>query len=373
MNCQEFEAVVVDLARGSLADAAARERSLAHPDSCARCAARLAAERALCAGLRAAATETCAPPRVEAALLAAFRARHAAATDANNATTRAATLNLVSSQAATNDTRAAAQTTPAQPGATAGGASNVLSLEGAAARVGARKGAHASGGAARGSSSGWWLRVAAALLVAATAGMTARLVWKSEQETSPERALVQTNLGDGATEQRVAASTQANGVAAEEGRAVAEITSASNLPDARPASAAYRHVLMPDVTAGDEEGRGPEASPRLEARRQAGASPRHAARGRGASRLSREALGALVANSRSDGATEAEVTTDFFPLSDASALPSMEGGHVVRVELPRAALLSFGLPVNAEQATGRVKADVLIGHDGLARAVRFVR
>ena len=370
MNCQEFEAVVVDLARGSLADAAARERSLAHPDSCARCAARLAAERALCAGLRAAAaTEASAPPRVEAALLAAFRARHAAAANANGATTRAATLNLVSSEAATNnDTHAAPQTTPAQPGATAGAASNVLSLEEAAARVNARKAADASGGAARGSSSGWWLRVAAALLVAATAGMTARLVWKSEQETGSERALVQTNLGGDAA-------ARANGVAAEEGRAVAvtETTNAPGLPEARPASAGYRNVLMPDVTAGDDEGRAAEASPRFDARRQAGATPRHAARGRGAGRLSREALGALVANSRSDGATEAEVTTDFFPLSDASALPALEGGHVVRVELPRAALLSFGLPVNAEQATGRVKADVLIGHDGLARAVRFVR
>jgi hypothetical protein len=47
--------------------------------------------------------------------------------------------------------------------------------------------------------------------------------------------------------------------------------------------------------------------------------------------------------------------------------------QVVRVELPRSALQSFGLPVNAERAGERVKADVLLGHDGVARAIRFVR
>jgi hypothetical protein len=50
-----------------------------------------------------------------------------------------------------------------------------------------------------------------------------------------------------------------------------------------------------------------------------------------------------------------------------------DGGHVVRVELPRSAMASFGLPVNFERAGGRVKADVLLGDDGIARAIRFVR
>jgi hypothetical protein len=45
----------------------------------------------------------------------------------------------------------------------------------------------------------------------------------------------------------------------------------------------------------------------------------------------------------------------------------------VRVELPRSALSSFGIPVNADHAGGRVKADVLLGEDGTARAIRFVR
>jgi hypothetical protein len=42
------------------------------------------------------------------------------------------------------------------------------------------------------------------------------------------------------------------------------------------------------------------------------------------------------------------------------------------VELPRSALLSFGLPVDPDRASERVKADVLVGGDGVARAIRFV-
>ena len=49
----------------------------------------------------------------------------------------------------------------------------------------------------------------------------------------------------------------------------------------------------------------------------------------------------------------------------------VEDGHTVRVELPQAALSSFGLA--ADDTSGTVLADVLVGQDGLARAVRFVR
>jgi hypothetical protein len=45
----------------------------------------------------------------------------------------------------------------------------------------------------------------------------------------------------------------------------------------------------------------------------------------------------------------------------------------VRVEMPRSALMSFGLPMNMERGGGRVKADVVVGNDGFARAIRFVR
>jgi hypothetical protein len=51
----------------------------------------------------------------------------------------------------------------------------------------------------------------------------------------------------------------------------------------------------------------------------------------------------------------------------------VEGGRVVRVELPRSALASFGLPMNMTEANGSVKADVLMDDFGTARAIRFVR
>ncbi|MGH9880182.1 MAG: hypothetical protein ACRD6N_02005, partial [Pyrinomonadaceae bacterium] len=75
MNCHEFDLYVLGLIRGQVVDAKARESSLAHTASCVRCANRLAAERALAAGVRVVMTEIGkkeAPAHIEAALLAAF-------------------------------------------------------------------------------------------------------------------------------------------------------------------------------------------------------------------------------------------------------------------------------------------------------------
>jgi hypothetical protein len=69
----------------------------------------------------------------------------------------------------------------------------------------------------------------------------------------------------------------------------------------------------------------------------------------------------------------AEVATDFLPLTYIADSAQMDSGHVVRVKMPRSALVSFGLPMNYERASELVKADVLIGDDGLARAIRFVQ
>jgi len=75
----------------------------------------------------------------------------------------------------------------------------------------------------------------------------------------------------------------------------------------------------------------------------------------------------------SAGNAKNEIATDFFSVGDTSALSLADGGQLVRVELPRSALMRFGLPVNTERASERVKADVLVGSDGIARAIRFVR
>ena len=70
---------------------------------------------------------------------------------------------------------------------------------------------------------------------------------------------------------------------------------------------------------------------------------------------------------------ESEVTTQFLPLSYASPVNLQDGGQLVRVELPRSAMVRFGLPVNMERYGEKVKADVLVSADGLARAIRFVQ
>jgi hypothetical protein len=67
-----------------------------------------------------------------------------------------------------------------------------------------------------------------------------------------------------------------------------------------------------------------------------------------------------------------EEVTEFF-LMDGVDLDSLEAVQAVRVELPASALSELGLQTGREMGTGPVKADVLLGIDGMARAIRFVR
>jgi hypothetical protein len=113
----------------------------------------------------------------------------------------------------------------------------------------------------------------------------------------------------------------------------------------------------PEAATGPRNGDGPVAK-----------LPRHK-RPRGSQASKRPQADAREAEST----TVAEVATEFMPLTYGGPSPQMASGQIVRVELPRSAMASFGLPVNHERAESRVKADVLIGEDGLARAIRFVR
>jgi len=71
--------------------------------------------------------------------------------------------------------------------------------------------------------------------------------------------------------------------------------------------------------------------------------------------------------------TDAELTTDFFPLTYGT-VPA-PGAQLIRMQVPRAALQSFGVTAfhAADDPSPTVLADVVVGDDGLARAVRFVR
>lgn len=63
-----------------------------------------------------------------------------------------------------------------------------------------------------------------------------------------------------------------------------------------------------------------------------------------------------------------ETKTDFIALSYA---PTTDSGQIVRVKVPGSMMVSLGVTTNVE--TEFVSAEVVIGDDGLARAIRFIR
>ena len=65
-----------------------------------------------------------------------------------------------------------------------------------------------------------------------------------------------------------------------------------------------------------------------------------------------------------------EIVTEFYPLIEDA--PPFERGELLRVSVPALAMRGVGLPVSEERLTDMVQADVLVGEEGLARAIRFV-
>ena len=68
-----------------------------------------------------------------------------------------------------------------------------------------------------------------------------------------------------------------------------------------------------------------------------------------------------------------EVATDFFEIPYAEPLRPQERVDVFRMQIPRANIAVFGLPVSGGRLDSRVTADVLVGEDGVMRAIRFIR
>jgi hypothetical protein len=277
MSCRNYETILTEVARGQMLDARARTDALAHAEACARCAARLADERALSAGLRALASSAAAaqtPLRLEEALVTAFRHR--------------STFVPAGAPAAAAKPRRA-----------------------------------------------WWAVAAAAVLVVSTL-VTLRLlpagaekpVEQGARAVQPSPRAVPPWREDGRTVEGPGRSV-ASGVDDRDRKSVAGVQPQRARRD-------VRRGLVHDAAFGG-------------GRTGAGVNPEVAA------------------------TADEEIATDFMPLSYDGRFSQIDGGQVVRVELPRSALHSFGLPVNAERAGERVKADVLLGHDGVARAIRFVR
>ena len=67
-----------------------------------------------------------------------------------------------------------------------------------------------------------------------------------------------------------------------------------------------------------------------------------------------------------------EVLTAFMPLTYiADSAPA--GGQLIRIEVTPSMLASLGFTVNPERNQKWLKADVVMGDDGLVRAIRFVQ
>ena len=258
MNCQRFEQLVSELARGQMMEADLRAEALAHSEDCEHCQARLRDEEKLTRGLQILAAEMetlVAPPEMELKLREAFRTRHVAAP--------------------------------------------VL----------------ASNSSDASSRSRYWLVAVAAMLLVALS--VAAMWWKSD---APEQT-----------------------VAEKSAPKPAETPIVPSGPSGPIAEPAHR--------AGNEGRKRP--------------TPKVAKRNSGTRKPE-----AQLANHATN-----EIATDFMPLGggDVNTVVLQDGGQIIRVRLRRSELLRFGFPVNMERYNENVKADVLVGVDGQARAIRFVQ
>ena len=68
-----------------------------------------------------------------------------------------------------------------------------------------------------------------------------------------------------------------------------------------------------------------------------------------------------------------EIYTDFFALEQGTGSFEIERGRVMRVTMPRTALIRVGLPVNMDRINDSIQADLVLNEEGIARAVRFVQ
>jgi hypothetical protein len=70
--------------------------------------------------------------------------------------------------------------------------------------------------------------------------------------------------------------------------------------------------------------------------------------------------------------TAASIADEFIALSSGGSWYPVGDGMVVRVQVPRSAPALVGLPISGGDVSGTVTADVVLGEDGVARAIRFV-
>jgi hypothetical protein len=289
MNCNNFGAIISDLAREQMLEANLREGALQHMEECEACARLLETERVLTRGFRslAASMEGCvAPATVEASLLAKFRERTEAAQS-----------------------------------------SNVVVEMPQRAKRWQRFYPHA---------------VAAALLLMFAFGGASMLRLRQGQTPAPQSKAPLASNSNKADTQAMAASPDTTQAGIDEGgnEAAAAVDNSGSKEHGQKLSQGELAVIY-------------------------GTAP---TRRSGYQNVPRSGV-----NEGRKTSTSREIATDFMPVSYGDNLNDIDNGRIVRVEMPRSALAQFGLPVNMDRANERIKADVLIGDDGMARAIRFVR
>ncbi|HWB87290.1 MAG TPA: hypothetical protein VG675_24320 [Bryobacteraceae bacterium] len=90
-------------------------------------------------------------------------------------------------------------------------------------------------------------------------------------------------------------------------------------------------------------------------------------------RMAAEQIPSLALSELLDSDDAAAAGSDFIPLPYASRIGPNDDLNLVRVELPRSAMAPLGIPESAAGAAEMVEADLVLGPDGMARAIRFVR
>ena len=252
MKCQEFEPIIINLARGQLIEASARETALVHLERCPRCAIAFEEQRALTAGIRVAAeilVNQGASAGVEETLRQAFREQ-------------------------------ARQFHVPE-----------IKLRRSRWTVG--------------------LAAAAILLVAFLIGVTWMKSQSKKQKQEARDLPATLHMVDHAAKQESPAQIEREGT---QGRKTASDSAGSRRPSVR---RPFRRGAAPD-------------------------------------------------------APETELATSFYSLVEEGELVPLESGRVVRVEVPASALIALGFPVTAESKDRSVQADLVLGQDGLARAIRFL-
>jgi hypothetical protein len=68
-------------------------------------------------------------------------------------------------------------------------------------------------------------------------------------------------------------------------------------------------------------------------------------------------------------AKKTEIKSDFIALSYAR---DAESGQIVRVKVPSSMMVTLGLVATVEKPSALVDAEVIVGDDGLTRAIRFI-